>query len=140
MRNILKTLLILCCLVYSKSISAQEKAKTLYFLADTINVEKGSRAFEMGEEGVWTYFNFYCRCIANSDRDITFLYNTETSAKSSYINKPPFTYVSWKELSKLIWLEGKKFDKKYTLNIVEVLPNKRFRVNPVMLFIAETKY
>ncbi|GGI24671.1 hypothetical protein GCM10008119_13820 [Pedobacter mendelii] len=105
-----------------------------------MNIQKDNRIFEMGEEGVWTYFNFYCRCISNYDRDITFIYFTDTAAKNAYIDKPPFVYISWKELSKLIWEEGKGFDKKYKLNMVEVLPNKRFRVNPVMLFLAEIKY
>lgn len=122
----------------SKEVFAQVP-KPIYFLLDTINIPKENRIVEAGIEGAWRYYSFYCRCIREYDRNITFVYLSKNQGKTR-TDKPALLYTSWKDLSQLIWLEGKKFDEKYSLNVIETLPNNEYLINQVKMFIAETKY
>ncbi len=117
-----------------------QKPKPVYFLADTININKDQQIFEIGSEGPWTYYNFLFGSIPNYDQETMFFYPTKQDARNVLTGKPSFLYLSWKELSKLIVQDGKDFDKKYTLNIVEVLPNNKFKINKVKLFTKGQRY
>lgn len=137
MKHIKTIFFVVAFLVWFKTSSAQSP-KPIYFLVDTINVQKENRIVETGIEGVWRYYSFYCRCISGYERNPTFLISTKEQ-QSVRADKPAFIYISWKDLSILINKEGKKFDDKYILNTVELLPNNEYLVSKTWLFIPELK-
>lgn len=107
----------------------------IYFLADTINVSKENQILEIGTEGPARYYNFFCKCIPSYNRNAAFKYLFKNGDKIQS-TKPDVNYISWKKLSELISKSGKDFSQQHDLIIIEVLPQNKYRVNPVDLIIA----
>lgn len=139
MRNwIQKMAIVFILIMISSSVFSQDKK--IYFLADTINVSKENQLLEIGTEGPFKYFTFFCSCIPSDKGNIGFKYSLRSEDKI-LTKKPDFNYVSWEYLSSVFSKAGKNFDRQYDLIIVEVLPGKKYRVNPVEhIFVAPTTY
>ncbi|RAJ24600.1 hypothetical protein [Pedobacter cryoconitis] len=55
-------LLMLCFMLTATYTYGQKKQ--IYFVADTLSLDKDNRFFEAGSEGQMGYYMFYCKCIA----------------------------------------------------------------------------
>jgi hypothetical protein len=90
---------------------------------------------EIGVEGAYRYYAFYCKCIPSYDRYPTFIYLFKSNNKVLK-NKPTVSYISWKSLSELLYTQGKKFNESYTLFIVQTLINNEYTMNETKLHIV----
>lgn len=120
-------------LLLSKASVAHERQK-IYFLADTISVSKQNRFFEMGTEGKnLSYISFYCKCIPPYERFLAFTYRNDLQPHNAITTIPDVSFLTWKELLDIVIKLQDKFDAKYDLYIVEVLPGKLYSTNKVRL-------
>ena len=122
---------------------AQERKK-IYFLADTINVNKNDRILEIASEAEATCFTFFCRCLPpytdGNARYVNFCYFWKDQVESEGVStKPAFDYISWKNLSEIISEVQYEFRNKYELYITEVLPNHKYKTYRVRLTIYRDK-
>lgn len=125
----------------AKSSSAQSGGlKTLYFLADTINVAKENRILRIVPEGQkFASYEFFCKCMPLYKEYVNFYYKKEPEKKDFFDKKPALKYISWQELSDLFAKHANRFDGLYELYIVEVLPNGKFMKNKVTLGLQHIK-
>lgn len=133
MKNIVITLLIL---ISGSKLFAQAP-KPIYFLVDTVTISKENRIVEAGIESTVRYYSFFCRCIRTGDRNIAFTY-LERDRNNVLAVKPTVPYISWKDLSQILWLEGTNFDEKYALHIIETLPGEKYLRNKVKMVVSRT--
>ena len=111
---------------------AQTEKKRIYFLVDTLNIPKNDRIVEIDDNYFEVSYIFYCRCSAPTYKDLIFSFKSMKDKRITEIKKPPYAYISWKELLK-ITSNTFLFKKKYELYITEILPNNRYRTNKVNL-------
>lgn len=112
----------------------QSAKEQLYFMADTIHTSKENRIFDIGSEGAYRYYSFYCKCIPSYDKNPAFIYLLRLGTKI-LPNKPKVNYISWKSLSKLLNEKGKRFNDLYTLVVVQSLTDNKFMMNETKLHI-----
>jgi len=130
MKNFKILILFFAFVTYSKDGKSQEvKIKpTVYFLADTISVERNNRVMEIGKlpnNGI--YYAFFCRCISPYHFYPTFIRNKSFKPELTK-DKPNGNYLSWEELANLLRKHGNEFVKQYNFIIVEKLPDRSFQV------------
>lgn len=113
---------------------SQDRKKEIVFLADTIHVRRDNQILEIESEGAYKYYSFFCKCIPGYDRNVTFNYHLGNENKI-LDKKPAMAFTSWKLLADIIYKAGSKFDLQYHLIIVEALPDNRYTVNPVKLYV-----
>jgi hypothetical protein len=119
----------------SKHAVGQEKRKSIYFLADTINVNPNNRIVEIGKEDPISYYSFHCKCIEPYKSDVSLTYNYKERHTDTLSKKPDYKFISWKDFSGILTKEGHNLSEKYFVFITEVLPNNRYITNKVNLVI-----
>ena len=129
------SLLVIVLFINSKSY-AQTKKSDLFILADTLCVGSENKFLEMGSEGPGRYFTFLCKCIPPYDTYTTFGYITDKTKVVVSKTKPGYKYVSWKDLSEILYREGREVPKKYNIFITEALPDKSYRTDNVKLMLS----
>jgi hypothetical protein len=131
-----KAIFLIPVFLITQLVYGQEARQKLYFLADTVEVSKNNQILEIGSEGAYKYYSFFCKCIPGYSEKVVFNYLLKKESLAA-VKKPDITFVSWKALSDLITKFGVKFDEHYSLTIVEVLPNKQYLINPVKSYIRK---
>lgn len=109
---------------------AQEKKTQLYFLADTVTMNKEKRMLAIKNDIEITY-TFFCKCVLPNEGDIVFSFFNNKQGRASSSIKPTFNYISWKDLYPIAMNGPVFFNKKFELFITEVLPNQQYRTNKV---------
>lgn len=101
----------------------------VYFLADTVDVNKNNRVLEIGKTGVITYYAFFCLCVPPYELYPMFVCRENEFNTGAYKVIPEGRFISWRELSGLLSKHGDRFLEAYQLCIVEKLPDRSYRIN-----------
>lgn len=105
-----------------------ESKPIVYFLADTLSVDKNNRVIEIGKASKTnTYYAFFCRCVSPYQLYPMFIARNEQFRPEVSKTLPLGRYLSWQELSDLLSKHGNKFVEEYKFIIVEKLPNETYQ-------------
>jgi len=130
---------IVCMLVFMINTGFAQERKKIYFLADTINVNKNDRVLQIASEGPATCFAFFCRCMPpytdGNAQPLNFCYWKEQVNYETASIKPNINFISWRELSQIVSEVKNDFENKYELYITEVLPDHKYKTYGVRLTI-----
>ncbi|MBB6498485.1 hypothetical protein [Pedobacter cryoconitis] len=128
-----KTLLLILAISMIAGFAKAQEKKQIYFIVDTINIEPNNRIVEVGKEGRWTSYVFYCKCLAPHDRYLTFSYKHTESKATIIKGKPKLNYISWKDLREIVVKSKDSFNDQYDFFITETLPNNKFKTDKVTM-------
>lgn len=112
--------------------------KQIYFVADTLSLDKYNRFIEAGSEGQMGYYVFYCKCIAPNNNYLTFSYKKIEYETQILNKKPDYKYSSLKDLLDIVTKSQSNFDDQYDLFITEKLPDNKYKTNKVSMVILRT--
>ena len=113
------------------SVRAQEKKK-IFLYVDTVTIGHENRLVEIKGRGEIVY-TFFCKCLPNK-KNIGFGYLAAMGNKPTD-KRPQESYVSWKKLLDLVNNDPVQFSEKYEAFITEILPNKKFKTNKVLIVL-----
>jgi hypothetical protein len=130
MKSIFFTLFIA---TFSVALSSAQSKEKIYILVDTIHMQPESKLLEIGQEGSFICYQFYCTCVSPYDRNLTFAYDLSKAANKTLKIKPTFKFTSWREFQELFSKMGYDLEIKYDIYISELLPRQRYRTNKVFM-------
>ena len=136
----MKILLIITSLVLSAAASrAQSTPHSVYYLADTASASPSNSILSIGREAQFKGYLFYCRCIKNNEYVYpAFVYDVTKAKTETFSELPKYKYLSWKQLEDMLYQQQQGFDKFYSLEVVEKMPDGTYEKNKVRLTVIKT--
>lgn len=121
-------------------IGQENKLKPIvYFLADTIDVDKNNRVVEIGmEEGI-KYYAFLCRCVTPYQLYPIFIDGDSKITSKLSKTLPKGSFLSWKKLSDLLSKHGNNFVEEYQFIIAEKLPDGTYLINEKPIWVKRKR-
>lgn len=131
-------LFILAIVIISSRIKAQEPNNKIYFLVDTLNMNRYNKFISIDRYSPFEpSYTFYCNCIPSLNYFTRFSYFSSKQKPSAPVvaERPNHNFIKWKDLYALLQKHGPHFDDAYELYITEVLPKNKYQTNKVKLII-----